>query len=260
MSRENGLYYPGLIKLVEPYALRALHRAGHKRCLISIAEYGVDAVKKAMELENKGFHVIIDSGIYTLLYSKLAQRPSAEDCYKKFSDWLAIARDIVSHTAHATIVEWDGQAIVGLEAIKSFRDTLAAHIPPERVLFVWHRDDGIEGLRDISSRGLYAGITFQGDKNFTRKAHFNTAKLAALFLKSAGLRVHFLGLSSLKKLHILRGLFDSFDSTSWTSPLRYGGGNRLMPILYDLYDGSYAERVEYAMQCELLRLKNYLEI
>lgn len=27
MSRENGLYYPGLIKLVEPYALRAPLRA-----------------------------------------------------------------------------------------------------------------------------------------------------------------------------------------------------------------------------------------
>lgn len=40
MSRENGLYYPGLIKLAEPCALRALHRAGRKRCLISIAEYG----------------------------------------------------------------------------------------------------------------------------------------------------------------------------------------------------------------------------
>lgn len=260
MSRENGLYYPGLIKLVEPYALRALCRGRHKRCLISIAEYGASTAEKAAELENDGFHVLVDSGIYTLLYGRSAKEPSSEDCYKKFSEWLAIARDIISRTARATVIEWDCQSIVGLEAIKGFRDVLLAHIPSERVILVWHRDDGIEGLCDIKSRVTYAGITFQGDKNFTREAHLNTAKLAALFLKSAGLRVHFLGLSDLKKLDFLHGLFDSFDSTSWTSPLRYGGGNRIMPLLYELYDGSYAERVEYAMQCELLRLKNYLEI
>lgn len=143
----------------------------------------------------------------SILYGRSAKEPSSEDCYKKFSEWLAIARDIVSHTAHATVIEWDCQAIVGLNAIKGFRDTMAAHIPPERVLFVWHRDDGIEGLRDISSRGSYAGITFQGDKNFTREAHLNTAKLAALFLKSAGLRVHFLGLSDLKKIISLAWAF-----------------------------------------------------
>lgn len=252
----RAIYYPGIVPVDEVGGTTALRRSGHLRCLISCAAYKSDrVVDRAAELEEEGFHVIVDSGIFTLLYGPArAENPAARND-KLFSQWLRTIEDLAKVTKRATFVEWDAQDVVGLNTIRQYR-AAAENVAPGRLMYVWHRADGAESLREHAGR--YVGITLRGDFGY-RDNLVGTAQSAARVLRSLGARVHLLGVSSEKILFQLRGLFDTFDSSSWCAETRFGSPESADPLeRYLVYSKRHALAHEYCMYKELKRLREYV--
>lgn len=254
MSR--AIYYPGMVPHSEPGALRALYRARHLRCLISCAGYGFDRVSdKVCELEESGIHVIVDSGIYTLLYGPAKRAVSTSDCERYFERWLRTVEGIEATTKRVTFVEWDAQAVVGLPRVREYREAAQA-VAGDRLMYVWHRADGADALRELA--GKYVAITLVGDGG-SAEYRAQTAYLSAKALRMLGARIHLLGVSSLGTLHRLNGLFDTFDSSSWCAGNRFGSAETAAPMeRYLVYSKKHVLSHEYLLLKELRRLQEFV--
>lgn len=254
--RETAIYYPGVIPFSEVGALRALTRVGHLRCLISMAAYGPRTAEFAEQLESQGFHVIVDSGIYTLLYGPASRSVSREKCEGMFRQWLGTCTAVLSRTSRAVCIEWDAQDIVGLGSVRRYREESQEY--SARLMYVWHRSDGLAGLKDLCAPGKYVGISLVGDSG-SAKFRMKTAELSATVLRQHGNRIHLLGVSSIPTLHRLRGLFDTFDSASWRSEGRFGSPESASALeRWLVYSKRHGLAQEFLLCKELERLHEYV--
>ena len=162
-------------------------------------------------------HTIMDSGIYTLCWGAHSGRRTE----KEIETWYqALVQFVLENKIQSIIVEVDCQAILGVEDAWKFRERMREDLPDNRIINVWHLEDGhrgldrlIEftdfialGLPELRTTGLKKAPYVLSDYIKNRKPEID---------------IHLLGCTGEEMLQDLQWC-TSTDSTSWLTLLRYG--------------------------------------
>lgn len=172
-------------------------------------------------------HVIQDSGLFTLMFGSQKGKKD-EHLMNRWYDGLVEFTN--THKNGATCVEVDCQKVLGVQKAWEFRKRIQKDLPNNRIINVFHLEDGIKGLDELIEFSNYIAISvpemrFAGKKNWV----YNIAKY--IKQKKPSIDIHLLGCTELKLLHQCK-FCTSADSTSWLSGVRYGfiKGNHIKNI------------------------------
>lgn len=167
-------------------------------------------------LQNTSRHVIMDSGLFTLMFGAHAGKRDA----KFVETWYQLLVDYVHRIGYqGTAVEVDCQKILGVEAAWKYRRRMKNDLP-NRQINVFHIEDGQKGLDEMIDFSDYIAISVPelralGKKNQTeRLANYIKAKKPSI-------DIHLLGCTENKLLRNLN-FCTSADSTAWQTVNRYG--------------------------------------
>ena len=151
-------------------------------------------------------HTIQDSGLFTLMFGSRKGKKD-EKLLNKWYDGLV--QFTLNHGCNVTCVEVDCQKVLGVEKAWEFRERLKKDLPNNRIINVFHLEDGRKGLDRLIEYSDYIAISvpelrFAGKKD-------NVPSLAAYIKKKKpSIDIHLLGCTEgriLKKnnvLHLLR--------------------------------------------------------
>ena len=190
------------------------------------------------DLLNSHFkEIICDSGLFTLMFGAGKGGSYDLDFMRTYTDkYIATAQRMGIN--NLTIVEADVHKILGMPAVFELRKRFEASGLP--VLYVWHKEEGIDGLMKMAEKYPYIALSvpelrvvFKGTKHrYQDVVH----KLLSDLRKHCG--------TKLPKIHLLGNTVQetmettiaySCDSTSWVSGGRFGTSisfqsNKLTPI------------------------------
>lgn len=168
-------------------------------------------------LQNASRHVIMDSGLFTLMFGAHAGQRDTKFVEK----WYNLIVEFVQKIGYTkTVVEVDCQKILGVEKAWEFRERMKKDLPNNRQINVFHKEDGQKGLDRMIEFSEYIAISVPelralGQKNYTEKI--------ANYIKSKkpSIDIHLLGCTENKLLKSLN-FCSTADSTSWQQVNRFG--------------------------------------
>lgn len=162
-------------------------------------------------------HVIQDSGLFTLMFGSQKGKKD-EMLLNKWYD--ALVEFTLAHAPKATCVEVDCQKVLGVEKAWEFRERMRHDLPDNRIINVFHLEDGQKGLDRLIEFSEYIAISvpelrFSGKKNYVYQV--------ARYIKSKkpGIDIHLLGCTELALLDKCR-FCTSADCTTYIAGKRYG--------------------------------------
>lgn len=162
-------------------------------------------------------HAIMDSGLFTLMFGSMKGQKD-----QKFLDrWTYGLIDLVQKSGYTgPMVEVDCQKVLGVDRAWYYRKLLKSNLP-NRIIHVLHLEDGQSGLDRLIDYSDYLAISVP-ELRFAKKKH-NVVRLAHYIKnKKPEIDLHLLGCTEQNLLSKLK-FATSSDSSSWTSPVRYGG-------------------------------------
>jgi hypothetical protein len=185
---------------------------------------GIKGVSYAQEIGNTPMqrkaafrHVIMDSGLFTLMFGALKGKKPPE-----FVDrWYNALVDFTLERGYdGTAVEVDCQKVLGVDAAWHYRERMRDELPNTRIINVFHIEDGKKGLDRLIEFSDYIALSAP-ELRFAGK--FNQIHRLADYIKTKKpeIDIHLLGMTDTKMLRRLR-YCTSADSTSWASGCRYG--------------------------------------
>ena len=169
-----------------------------------------------------GKHVIMDSGLFTLMFGAHAGRRDE----KFVSRWLdLLCTFVLENELTCTCVEVDCQKILGIPQSWMYREKMKQMLPNNRIINVFHIEDGQSGLDRLIEYSNYIAISVpelrvifgRGD------SHRNAVTRFANYIKNKKpeIDIHLLGCTDLSLLKSLN-FCTSSDSTSWRQVNRFG--------------------------------------
>lgn len=191
------------------------------------------------EISNEaGFEVLCDSGLFTLMFG-VGKGGNYDLQYMRdyTTKYFGIAKQM--GIAKMTIVESDVHKLLGMPAVfelrKYFEDCGL------NVLYVWHKEEGIEGLMRMAERYSYIALSIPELRIILKGNDARYQTVTQQLLQQ--IRAH-VGPDKIPKVHLLgntvqetmqTSLAYSCDSTSWLAGGRFGRvmefyDNRLRPI------------------------------
>lgn len=162
-------------------------------------------------------HVIQDSGLFTMLFGKHSGSVAKSDVFRWYDslvDWT------LSHGQRVTCVEVDAQSIVGVEETWKMRERMRRDLPNNRIINVFHLQDGRYGLDRMIEYSDYIAIGLPELRSVGKKDY---ALPLARYIKEKkpDIDIHLLGFTDFA--HIRRFRFcTSCDSVTWLSARRFG--------------------------------------
>lgn len=162
-------------------------------------------------------HVIMDSGLFTLMFGAHAGKRTKNDVEIWYN---ALINYVLENNVKATCVEVDCQKILGVNAAWEYRERMKKDLPNNRQINVFHKEDGQKGLDKLIEFSEYIAISVPElralkQKNYTHHlAHY-------IKNKKPSIDIHLLGCTENKLLQELN-FCSSADSTSWQQVNRYG--------------------------------------
>jgi hypothetical protein len=212
------------------------------------------------ELLNKFSHIIIDSGLFSIMFGCAKDKPfNAQICNEwkeKYISYINASKFINAH-----FVELDVQKKLGVEAAWELRLEMKARINKGGMITPYHlEDDNPDKLIDFAD---YIAVSIPELRfNVSRKELESITTYITRKASSKGKRIHLLGCTEKKLIKQFNYCY-SADSTSWKSATRYGhfkseiAGNHKTNDLYAANDkiGPFekkAEKVNYLSACLLL--------
>lgn len=162
-------------------------------------------------------HVIQDSGLFTLMFGSQQGRKD-ETLINKWYDGLV--RYTNEFTQGVTMVEVDCQKVLNSSKAWEFRERLRNDCPNNRIINVFHLEDGSKGLDRLIEFSDYIAISVP-ELRIAGKANKVPALAAYIKRKKPSIDIHLLGCTELKLLRQCR-FCTSADSTTWTIGKRYG--------------------------------------
>lgn len=158
-------------------------------------------------------HCIQDSGLFTLMFGACAGKKD-ETIVNRWYDGLVDYT--LSHGLPVTCVEVDCQKILGVEKAWEFRERMRHDLPNNRLINVFHIEDGQKGLDRLIEYSDYIAISVPELRKTKRKDYVVTL---AKYIKSKkpSIDIHLLGCTDLTMLHNCR-FCTSADSTSYVWP------------------------------------------
>lgn len=163
-------------------------------------------------------HVIQDSGLFTLMFGSQSSTNKDSKLINKWYDGLV--EYTKNHGQPVTCVEVDCQKVLGVEAAWNFRQRIKNDLPNNRIINVFHLEDGMKGLDRLIEFSDYIAISvpelrFAGKKNCVP----NLARY--IKSKKPSIDIHLLGCTEMKLLKECN-FCTSADSTSWIAGKRFG--------------------------------------
>lgn len=161
-------------------------------------------------------HTIQDSGLFSLLFGKHKDKGTRDFVYKWYDELIRYTND---HAQDVVCVEVDAQAIIGVDETWVLRQRMRNELPNNRIMNVFHIEDGIKGLDRLIEYSDYIGIgsgvcggNIQGYKRI----------VGYIKQRKPSIDIHLLGCTNVNIMHALRHQCTSCDSTSWLSHNRFG--------------------------------------
>lgn len=169
------------------------------------------------ELCKDNRHVIQDSGLFTLMFGARKGKKE-ESLINRWYD--ALVEFTLGHGANCTCVEVDCQKVLGVEKAWEFRERIAKDLPNNRIINVFHIEDGQKGLDRLIEYSNYIAISVPELRHANKK---NFVYPLAKYIKSKkpDIDIHLLGCTELALLKQCN-FCTSSDSTTWTCHKRYG--------------------------------------
>lgn len=171
------------------------------------------------EVLNQFTHSIIDSGLFTLMFGGGSKKPVDE---KFLRQWMVDYINWINRNQwnNVSFVECDVQKKLSSEVAWEMRREMKAKVKHGTIINVYHLEDG--NPDDLIQFADYIAISLPELRfNVSDKERYDITKYIATKACLKGKRVHLLGCTELEYMKNFSFCF-SCDSTSWTSPFRYG--------------------------------------
>lgn len=174
------------------------------------------------ELPKIGKHVIMDSGLFSIMFGACKDVKPDEAFIRRYKD--AICNFVKENKAYnLTCVECDCQKLLGTGLAWELRKQMREQLPDNRIINVFHYEDGKEGLDRLIDFSEYIAISVPELRIVKRKDYKKYVIQIADYIKQKkpGIDIHLLGCTEsdiLKKCKFCT----SADSTSWQGVNRWG--------------------------------------
>lgn len=198
-------------------------------------------------------HVIMDSGLFTLMFGACRDLKPDEKFIRAYKD--AIVDFVNQNKAYSlTCVECDCQKLLGTELAWQLRKQMREQLPNNRIINVFHFEDGKRGLDSLIDFSEYIAISVPELRIVKPNTYREDTYRIASYIKDRkpSIDIHLLGCTERAMLKQC-SFATSADSTTWLQINRYGGilGKRTK----DLKAGKVDEKRE-----DIIRWLNDLEI
>lgn len=172
-------------------------------------------------------HCIQDSGLFTLMFGALKGKHDE----RMISQWYdKLVEFTLQHSNGATCVEVDCQKVLGVEKAWEFRERMKNDLPNNRIINVFHLEDGQKGLDRLIEFSEYIAISVPELRVFNKKKYVHDL---ATYIKrrKPNIDIHLLGCTEKAILQECR-FCTSADSTTYIAGKRYGflGGKHISRI------------------------------
>lgn len=179
---------------------------------------GDTALLIPQNIYNNTIHCIQDSGLFTLMFGSQKAAEKNEALINRWYDCLV--EFTLNHNCPCTCVEVDCQKVLGVEKAWEFRERMKKDLPNNRIINVFHLEDGKKGLDRLIEYSDYIAISVP-ELRFNGKVGYVYKLASYIKEKKPEIDIHLLGctqLDILKKCNFCT----SSDSTTWNIPKRYG--------------------------------------
>lgn len=166
---------------------------------------------------DSGIHTIQDSGIFTLMYGTQGGKKD-EQLLNRYYD--ALIEFTLENGIQATCVEIDCQKILSPAKAWEYRKRMRRDLPNNRIINVFHIEDGQNGLDRLIEFSDYIAI---GAPELRREKKLSYLPHIARYIKSRkpNIDIHLLGCTELKLLQEC-SFCTSADSTTYIAAKKYG--------------------------------------
>lgn len=179
------------------------------------------SIKSYERLPVIGKHVIMDSGLFSLMFGACKDVCPDESFIRRYKD--AICNFIHEHKAYSfTCVECDCQKLLGVDLAWELRQQMRDQIP-NRIINVFHYEDGKKGLDRMIEFSEYIAISVPELRIVKPKTYKEDTYRLANYIKEKKpeIDIHLLGGTEFEMVKRCN-FCTSADSTSWISANRYG--------------------------------------
>lgn len=174
-------------------------------------------------LPKLGNHVIMDSGLFSIMFGACKDVKPDEKFIRRYKD--AIVRFVHEHKAYnLTCVECDCQKLLGTDMAWELRQQMRDELPNNRIINVFHYEDGKKGLDRMIEFAEYIAISVPELRIVKPKTYKEDTYRLACYIKEKKpeIDIHLLGGTEKQMLNRCR-FCTSADSTTWQQVNRYGG-------------------------------------
>lgn len=162
-------------------------------------------------------HTIQDSGLFTLLFGALKGKVDK----KIVSRWYdGLVEFTLNHSQPVTCVEVDCQRLLGVDTAWEFRERMRRDLPNNRIINVFHLEDGQKGLDRLIEFSEYIAVSVP-ELRFAHKRQYAAEVAKYIKNKKPSIDIHMLGCTEMPIAEKCR-FATSCDSTSYTYGVRYG--------------------------------------
>lgn len=206
-------------------------------------------VQEIVENRAQFEHVIVDSGLFTLMFgAKKGSRITEED----MREWAHRIASFASENRieNASFVECDCQKVCGAEAAWRIRRELRDLMPDREIINVYHLEDGAAGFDKLVEFSDYIAISVPELRIHRPKQYKQMVSALARRARrlKPSVKIHLLGCTE-KGLLQENAFVTSADSSSWLSPARYGFfGKRRTNALKEEFKEQSVRKVQEAAE------------
>ena len=197
-------------------------------------------------------HVIQDSGLFTLMFGALKGKHDE----KVIGRWYdKLVEFTLAINTGCTAVEVDCQKVLGVEQAWQFRERMRKDLPNNRIINVFHLEDGQKGLDRLIEFSEYIAISVP-ELRFAKKKDMVIPLAKYIKKRKPSIDIHLLGCTELSYLKACN-FCTTADSTSYNSPVRFGSikGNKISNIKEDKIIEMLGQE-KYFNLCRLMKKDN----
>lgn len=175
------------------------------------------------ELPKMGKHIIMDSGLFTLMFGACKDIRPDEQFIRRYKDAICNFVNDVKLNKDIACVECDCQKLLGSELAWELRQQMREQIP-NKIINVFHYEDGKYGLDRMIEFSEYIAISVPELRIVKPKTYKEDVYRLACYIKDKKpeIDLHLLGCTERALLKRCK-FATSADSTTWQQINRYGG-------------------------------------